>query len=480
MVGVHLLTSSECVGQLSRVAIPDDRSIRLVDLRRTRGRTGPEVRIVLALFALALALAGLAAACSRGEDAEPAPALSYAPRGTVVGVVWQEDESVLLRRFDRTSLAPASQPLELGHNGGAWSFSPDESKVAVGGGAPLEVRIVDVHRMRFEGVVPLPSDFVGPPGEPAVVFLAWPTDRRILALIEWGAWRHALVVVDPVEGRIVSRTTIEGTLVGQARTPDGLALLLAPPDRIGPSRLLMIDGAGTQRSIALAEIPAGFETIDPQRADQRFELPAVAVDPTGVRALVIPAAGPVAEIDLATGQVAYREVREPVSLLGRLQNWLEPAAEAKVAEGPTMQAAWVGKHLVAVSGQDAHRLAGGHEQTTPAGLALIDIRHWTKRTLDEHPSQFSFSAGTLLAYGTTSNSATQKTRGMGLTAYGLDGKRLFHLFADEPIYYLETAGSYAYVWRDGASPVAVDLRSGRVTRELARYRGNDLPALMVP
>jgi hypothetical protein len=414
-----------------------------------------------------------------GEDAEPAPSLSDVPRGTVVGIVWHENEGVF-RRFDRTSLTPVSQQVELGHNGGAWSFSPDESKVAVAGGAPLEVRIVDVRRMRLEGVVPLPRNFVRPPGEPAVAVLAWPTARRILALVEWGAWGHALVVVDPVERRIVSREAIEGMLVGQARTHDGLALLLAPPARIGPSRLMMIDGAGKQRSIALAEVPAGFETIDPQRAVLRLELPAVAVDPKGARALVIPAARLLAEIDLTTGQVAYREVREPVSLLGRLRNWFEPAAEAKAAEGPARQAAWVGEHLVALSGQDAHRLAEGHEQTTPAGLALIDVRHWKKRTLDEHASQFSFSAGTLLAYGTTWNSATQETRGMGLTAYGLDGKRRFHLFADEPIYYLETAGSYAYVWRDGASPVAVDLRSGSVSRELDRYRGSDLPALMVP
>jgi hypothetical protein len=69
---------------------------------------------------------------------------------------------------------------------------------------------------------------------------------------------------------------------------------------------------------------------------------------------------------------------------------------------------------------------------------------------------------------------------MGLTAYGLDGERRFHLFADEPIYYLETAGSYAYVWRNKAPPVAVDLRSGSVIRELNRYRGSDLPALMTP
>ena len=69
---------------------------------------------------------------------------------------------------------------------------------------------------------------------------------------------------------------------------------------------------------------------------------------------------------------------------------------------------------------------------------------------------------------------------MGLTGYGLDGQERFHLFENEPIYFVQTAGPYAYVWRGGQSPVAVDLRSGKVSEELDHYRGNDLPALVVP
>jgi hypothetical protein len=69
---------------------------------------------------------------------------------------------------------------------------------------------------------------------------------------------------------------------------------------------------------------------------------------------------------------------------------------------------------------------------------------------------------------------------MGLTAYGLDGDERFHLFGDEPIYLVEAAGSIAYVWRDGASPAAVDLHTGTVVGRLDRYRGDDLPALVAP
>jgi hypothetical protein len=435
------------------------------------------VRIALAL--VSLLLAGAAASCSGGEQTQPTRATADIARELVLGIVWHENEAVL-QRFGRTELTPRPGRVELGHSGGAWSFSPDKAKLATAGGSPLEVRIVDVRRMLLEDVVPLPRNLAEPPEDSAVALLAWPTARSILALIEWGAWEHALVVVDPVAGGIVSEETIDGALVGQARTRDGFALLLAPVGRIGPSRLLLVDSAGDQRSIALAEVPAGLETIDPQRPVQRLELPALAVDPIGARALVVPAAGPLAEIELTTGHVAYREVREPVSLFGRLRKWLEPTAEAKAAEGSARQAVWVSQHLIAVSGQDTRRLAKGHEETAPAGLTLIDVRDWTTRILDEQASQFSFSAGTLLAYGTSWSSAAQKTTGMGLTAYGLDGEERFHLFGDDPIYFVETAGPYAYIWRDGASPVAVDLRTGIVSSRLDRYRGDDLPALVLP
>ena len=431
------------------------------------------------LAVVALALAGVVAACSAGGDQDAGPTSSPAPRGTVLGVVWQEDDSTLLRRFSPTSLAPSSQAVKLGHNGGAWSFSPDESLVALAGAAPLEIRIVDIGQMRLDKVLPLPRDFARPPEEPAVTSLAWPTERRILALVEWGAWNHALVVIDPFERRIVSREAIEGTLVALARTQEGLALLLAPIGRIGPARLLLVDSAGDQRSIALADVPAGLETIDPQRSVQRLALPALAVDPAGARALVVPAAGPVAEVDLASGRVGYHDVHEPVSLLGRLRNWLEPAAEAKTADGAERQAVWVGEHLVAVSGQDTHQrrramsrrrqpdsrsstLAGGRNASSTTTQARSPSRR-------EHFSRMELPG------------PTQPTReGMGLTGYGLDGQERFHLFENEPIYFVETAGPYAYVWRGRQSPVAVDLRSGKVSNELDRYRGNDLPALVVP
>jgi hypothetical protein len=417
-------------------------------------------------------------ACFGGTDAgRESPAVEPVG-GTALAIVWRENSAVL-RRLELASLRPASGPVPIGHDGGAWSFSPDRSRLALAGGEPLEVRIVDVLHPRVAAVVRLPGDLVPSPGEGQVAALAWASARRILALVEWGAWKHAVVVVDPVARRIVSREPIEGTLVGQAPVRGGLVLLLAPPAHIGPSRLLAVDRAGNERTTPLSELRAGFETVDAHRAITRVDMPGLAVNPAGTRALVVPAGGPVAEVDLAAGKVSYRTLREPVSLLGRLRNWLEPSAAAKAQEGPERQAAWLWGDFVAVSGQDHHRLAGqDQEQTSPAGLLLVDTRDWTRRVLDARASQFAVSGGTLVAYGSTWDSATQETTGTGLSAYDAEGHKRFHLFGDEPIYFVQVSEPYAYVWRGTSVPPAVvDVRSGRIVRTLDNHR-DDLPVIV--
>src|SRR5919106_2453276 len=111
------------------------------------------MRIVLVLFALALA--GVVAACSGGGHTQSAPAHSDVSRGTVVGIFWHENEGVL-RRFDRTSLTPTSGLVELGHNGGAWSFSPGKSKVAVAGGGAPQGWLLHVPPLRLARGAPPP------------------------------------------------------------------------------------------------------------------------------------------------------------------------------------------------------------------------------------------------------------------------------------------------------------------------------------
>jgi hypothetical protein len=44
---------------------------------------------------------------------------------------------------------------------------------------------------------------------------------------------------------------------------------------------------------------------------------------------------------------------------------------------------------------------------------------------------------------------------MGLSAYDADGRKRFHLFRDEPIYFVQVSEPYAYVWRETSVPPAV-------------------------
>jgi hypothetical protein len=84
-------------------------------------------------------------------------------------------------------------------------------------------------------------------------------------------------------------------------------------------------------------------------------------------------------------QVRYHDLTEPVSLLGRLRDWLEPAAHAKMVDGPDRNAVWLPSGLVAVSG-NTYASEGDTLDVTPAGLSLIDPSDWsTRRVSDPSP-----------------------------------------------------------------------------------------------
>jgi hypothetical protein len=77
---------------------------------------------------------------------------------------------------------------------------------------------------------------------------------------------------------------------------------------------------------------------NPQTADFRArcpqQIPGLAVAPDGRRAVVIPAGGRVADVDIDALRVSYHELSERTSVFKRLLNWLEPEAEAKTVAGP--------------------------------------------------------------------------------------------------------------------------------------------------
>jgi hypothetical protein len=208
----------------------------------------------------------------------------------------------------------------------------------------------------------------------------------------------------------------------------------------------------------------------PGRNERR--LPGLALDSATDRAYIVAADAPVAQVDLHSLALAYHGLSAPVSFFSRVRDWLEPAAQAKgQIDGPSRSARWLGHGLIAVSGADMTPNGGAADDLiVPAGLKLIDTRAWTIRTFDPATMYFSYADGLLL----TGNYSPANDGPTGLSAYGLDGSRRFHLLGSDPFYQFESHGSFAYAETAGRTYV-IDLSRGQVLRTI---RG-PLPTLVI-
>ena len=379
-----------------------------------------------------------------------------------------------LVRVDAATLRPLpGRRVPLAAHTHAWSFSPDRARLVLGSDAPrAELRLIDLRRMRVVRDVALARG--------SVFATAWAGAGRVLAVVVTpgccGLGDTTVAGVDGASGRLLWRRTLGGALVAGARFRRSLVLVLAPRGRsIGTSRLALVGPDGRVRCAPLTEIRSGSEAAggsDPDSSLLREWNPGLAVDPSGARAFVVQAAAPVAEVDLRTLQVRSHALSQPISLLGRLREWLEPRAHAKAQEGPNRQALWLGHGRLAVTGTDTHASldARGRQAQwqTPAGLKLIDTRRWSIRTIDEHATSAAFVAGTLLASGLLWDSRSGEISGSGLTGYAPDGRRRFHLYGDDPISGVQPVGSRVLVAGAGRSRLRtaglIDARTGRQLR----------------
>jgi hypothetical protein len=206
----------------------------------------------------------------------------------------------------------------------------------------------------------------------------------------------------------------------------------------------------------------------------------------------------VAEVDLRGLGVAGHRTGPRPGPLGRLADWLLPAAEAKAVHGPVRLAAWLGDGLLAVWGQDESRPVV-HGSTVeqwlrPAGLQLVDTRTWRAATIHPDASGALWAGGRLLAYGRLlgppagpdTDQPTQRT--FGLTVFGPGDRRPVHLLGTRQVNWVEVDGDRAYVDLTpstdrfgGYDPqvtdrvvAVVDLRRARVLAEW----GGRLPRLL--
>jgi hypothetical protein len=287
--------------------------------------------------------------------------------------------------------------------------------------------------------------------------------------VQGALWRdaHRLVLlagespnvflVDPTTRHVRLTRKLEGSVTAVARSANRLIVVLTPKQRIGPATLAIIDADGNVREVALPSIRAGAELVDTSTHTFRQQAPGLAIDPSGRHGVVVPAVGPIAKVDLETLDVALHSTtaRTLAAPRKRLEGWLRSAT-------------WFGPHLVAVTGIDSS-LAGSSVRRTPAGVTLIDTRDWSARQIEPRATNVAVAGNRLLVFGGAWDQQRQRTDGVGLSGYGPDGTRRFHLFGQAGVY-VELVGKYAYLAADDNTRYTIvdPRRGGVVARVITR------------
>ncbi len=406
-------------------------------------------RTLLALAAIAV-VAGGARSASDTMRAEPGQQ-SVDSRRLLLGMSFGR-----LYRLDPLTLERLPGPTgRIGGHTFGWSFSSDRANIVLGSQGIPELRFVDLRRMRIIG-----GDDLRLARKGIVAATAWPAPRRALAVVQAPGCcigEATAFVVDPLARHIVRRQALRGSLQAFARFRGGLVLLLGRARSVGHARLAVLDRRGKVRLTRLGVL-TGQELVQPGLRPGREHRPGLAIDAAGGRAFVVGAGTAVVEVDLHSLSVRSHALSRPVSLLGRLRDWLEPAARADVPPtGPMRRAQWLGGDRLAVAGWDSYYDRDGRYQTRPAGLRLVELGSGRVRTLDPLADGFSVAAARIVP----------ATRSPGLTAYTFDGKPQFRLRWSRRAFVAYSVGTRAFVTIAGRWPRAlvVDLRSGRTLGE---------------
>jgi hypothetical protein len=399
----------------------------------------------------------LAACGGTDEAATPPPAPAAPPPSDAVLATWSDASGSELFWADGRTLEPVNDDsYTIPFFYGAAELSPNGAMVAVGGNETGVVDIVDLERMRSLGEIDLPS-------ATWVERLHWVEPDRILAVL-WGN-RPQVAALQPGARKPIDVHELEGTIVKSTPAGTGIALLLAPADGIGAARLAVFDGEEV-RYVDLPGVRAGWdESGDQEEYRARQLLPALAVDPSGGRAVVVSPGNRAVEVDLASLATTSHELVQPASLLDRFRNWLEPGAWAKLIDGPELNAVWLPSGLIAVSGV---RFAtdGTDVNATPAGLSLVDPGDWSVRQVSDAPSWVTFRGGALLG-----SAWDEQTGAQSVHVFGPDGAPRFEVERRGQADLSQTAGEHLYIsTQDGAKYEIVDLATGETVARAAPER----------
>jgi len=379
---------------------------------------------MLALAAVLLALVGASPASGKVGDLY---ALRYGAKMN------------LLVPYDSVRLVPSGPAIRMGHFAHAWSISPDRSRfVAAAGwrptkGEPAALRFVDLATRRVEGTVSLPGEFR------RVMATAWVRGRVLIAVS--GSSSTTVYSIDPERRVKISQVEFPGIVVLGERGRNNLVLLLAPPDRIGPATIAVVDRSPRVRTVLLDRITAG-RTATGAGPDRRETVrrPALALAPSGLHVFVFGAREPAASIDLRTLAVRYAPLRLT-------------AAVSKQVEGSVRTAAALPDGRVVVTGFDYGATSSG----TAVGLWLVDPKDWSRRVLDSSENWFRVAGGLLFVRG---------EGGVGLRILKPSGS-VVELFRSGSVGSVNVVGPRAFVTFFGTKQRAavIELGTRRVVRQ---------------
>jgi len=404
------------------------------------------VGVGLGIFAVAVAIT------AAGSDTQ-APIRLSAPiprsqRGPLVGVIFGARNHARLVRLRSETLRVQGRPLTLTEPLGPSARSPDDTMLAVGSSATPDIQIVAVGAWHAAKRWRLAAKRV------PIQALAWPVRRRLLALVAGGLTAGQVDIVDPSTRRVIATRRPAGRLAAWAPSSLGMTLILGPSSGIGAAHLVHVDADGDTLTTRLPGVSAGFIASPRtpavgERTKPEMALPGLAIDERDELAFIATADLCVLAVNLRDGRVADLTTSARRSTLGRLRDWLEPAAEAKGADGASRSAIYVGPGLLVVSGQDGER---------PAGLRLVDLNRGTVR---------------LLSQGGYANSARGRVLAVGigktLRAFDATGRRVWSRFPRGGIRDLAIGPRYAYVLV-GDRTYVLDPRNGATVRVLATGR----------
>jgi DNA-binding beta-propeller fold protein YncE len=429
-------------------------------VRRVRGILGGSAILVL------LALPG-------GVGERPLPLHSQPSATATLSALVGDSGGSRLVQVNPSTLATVRASARVGYYDG-WVRAPDGKLLVIA--THRASSSAQTSRIRFVNSSTLKFVRKGVALDGYFRAAIWPSAGRLLTVA--GNCCNSgveLDTIDTVAKRITARRAIAGAVTSIDRSRDGLVLLAAPPDEIGAARLVVVGPDASVRSVTLDRIRAGSHY--PQESSQdpigTIRQPGLAVDPAGGVAYVVDPDGLIAAVRLADMSVTYRTPSAPRSLLGRLARWLTPTASAKGLNGPIRTAEWIGDGMLAITGSDASAVKQKDGTTTfssrAVGLAIVDTRDWTIRTLDAEADSATIADGLLLATGGTwrSDGSTNTSTGEGLTAWGPDGSLRWRLFPGTQPWVLAAVGERAVVQQAGLqSFVLVDLATGKVMRSL--------------